>query len=83
MFCGYLFFSSSVNKIHIGDTIPQNDLVTRQYEALPYPPVTNADIAEEEEFYRNNQQSNPMITSHHLTLENLNHFLFGGNENFR
>ena len=58
-------------------------MVTRQYEALPYPPVSNDDIKKEEEFYRNDQQSKLMYSYPTITLENLNHFLFRGNEDFR
>ena len=79
----YLIFRLLLDEIDIGDSITQNDLVTRQYEALPYPPVSNDDISKEEEFYSNKHQSKLIYSYPTITLENLNHFLLRGNENFR
>ena len=53
-----------------------------QYERLPYPEVSEKDISEEENYYKNNDET-LMIISPSNTLENANHYLHQGNENFR
>ena len=67
----------------IGDTLTQNDLVTQQYAALPYPHFGEESIKQEEIHYKNNSNGEVKVGFRHLTLENINHFLFSGSENFR
>lgn len=67
-----------------GDTISENDPVTNQYRNLPYPTVTDEDIAIEQAFYTSDRYNGNMLRfSEPLTLENINHYLFYGSENFR
>ena len=70
------------DEIEHGDTITENDLVMKQYEKLPYPGVSKTYISEEEDFYKNNEEIAKFVASHD-TLENFNHYLHQGNENFR
>ena len=44
-------FRSTKDIFDQGDTLSSNDLVTRQYENLPYPPFTEADMLREEIWY--------------------------------
>lgn len=54
----------------------------RQYENFPYPEVSEKHIAAEEAYYKNNDEI-PSLTIPAITLENVNHYLHRGNENFR
>ena len=65
-----------------GDTLTASDLVTRQYENLPYPQVKEADLLKEEDYYK---RDNPTISSIFPThiLQKLNHFLYRGEQNFQ
>ena len=65
-----------------GDTIAENDLVTKQYENLPYPPVTKINLLREEEWYKNNKEA-PILTVKSNTLPKSNHYLHKGNEDFQ
>ena len=58
-----------------------NDLVTNQYEKLPYPRVTEKYLKNEEEFYKTNKE--PIQISPVVRLEKLNHYLYQGGESFR
>ena len=70
--------------ILIGDTVSENDAVTNQYVNLPYPTVTNEDIATEHDFYRSDQFNGELKEVFlPLTLETLNHILYNGIQNFR
>ena len=64
------------------EVLPENDPVTRQYETLPYPPVSDKDLKEEELYYRKYKDSIRLSHSSN-SLENINHYLHRGNENFR
>ena len=67
-----------------GDIISENDPVTNQYLNLPYPTVTDEYIATEQAFYRSDRYNGNMLTLYEsLTLENMNHYLLNGSENFR
>ena len=70
------------DEIKHGDTITENDLVTRQYESLPYPVVSEKDISEEKEYYKKDDGTSMVIFPTN-TLQNINHYLHRGNENFR
>ena len=67
----------------IGDVVSPNDIVIRQYEALPYPMFTDDDISKEKNYYQDINQSKPFYNVISNALENLNHFLFRGKESFR
>ena len=57
-----------------------SDPVTRQYESLPYPPVENSYLKDEEQFYKKNAHIKAFIPHH--SLENINHYFHRGKENF-
>ena len=65
-----------------GDTSTMNDLVTRQYENLPYPEFSPLNISNEERHYNVGMDSPASIFPAH-TLEKHNHYLHRGNQNFR
>ena len=65
-----------------GDTLAANDLVTKQYENLPYPPVTQKELLEEEEWYEDDKETLRWTAPSH-TLQKSNHYLHKGNENFQ
>ena len=65
------------------DTLTQNDLVTQQYASLPYPPFGEENIKKEETHYETNSNAELKMGFRYITLENINHFLFSGSENFR
>ena len=46
--------------------------------------MTDEDIATEQAFFRSDRYNGKMIAlAEALTLENMNHYLFNGSENFR
>jgi hypothetical protein len=65
-----------------GDTLAENDLVKKQYETLPYPPVTKNKLLREEEWYKKDKEG-PFPTAKSITLPKSNHYLHKGNENFQ
>ena len=76
------FVSFSPNLYDYGDTITSNDVVTRQYENLPYPEVKEEELIREETYYKDQNAKPLKIFPSHL-LEKLNHFLYQGKENYR
>ena len=79
----YIFSFRSLNsETKNGDTITENDLVTRQYENLPYPEVSEKEISQEEQYYKNDDDT-LMALFPGNTLETINHYLHQGSENFR
>ena len=67
-----------------GDTISDNDAVTNQYVNLPYPTVTDKEIADERDFYRSDLFDGGLKELFlSLTLETMNHILYNGGQNFR
>ena len=78
-----LFFISAPPKLNdYGDTITSNDLVTRHYENLPYPEVTEEELLREEVYYKDETEEPLVLFPSHL-LEKRNQYLYQGNENFR
>ena len=69
-------------EMETGDTSTINDLVTKQYENLPYPEFSPLSISNEEKHYDAGMDAPVSINPSH-TLEKHNHYLHGGNENFR
>ena len=59
-----------------------NDLVTNQYEKLPYPEFSPSNILEETRYYDPDIGVPAAISNSH-TLEKHNHYMHGGNERFR
>ena len=62
-----------------------DDTVRKQYMVLPYPPISETLMSQEKHYYRNNVNKIP-INSHQfrdMTLNNINHYLFQGLEDFR
>ena len=70
--------------MEVGDTVNESDLVNRQYENLPYPPFGQNEIIEEEQWYEHNKGTVKMASLQvGNTLEQANHYLHQGSENFR
>ena len=65
-----------------GDTSTFNDLVTKQYENLPYPGFSRLEISKEEKHYKKNIET-PFAISFAHTLEKHNHYLHRGDESFQ
>ena len=82
--CLFYVFSLSHFKYELdnGDTVTSNDLVTKQYENLPYPEVSEMELINEERHYKDNK-INPIEVFPSHTLEVNNHYLHRGKENFR
>ena len=67
-----------------GDTATENDVVKKQYENLPYPPFGENEINEEEQWYKDNKGTVKVASlKAGNTLEQANHYLHQGSENFR
>ena len=56
-----------------GDTSIFNDVVTKQYESLPYPSFNITYLTRDKEHYRNDDSLSTIAPS--ATLENYNHYL--------
>ena len=69
-------------EMETGDTSTMNDLVTKQYENLPYPEFSPMNISNEERHYSVGMDSPASIFPTH-TLEKHNHYLHQGNQSFR
>ena len=65
-----------------GDTLAENDLVTKQNENIPYPAVTKIKLLKEEEWYKKDKEG-PFPTAKSSTLPKSNHYLHKGNANFQ
>ena len=69
-------------KAEDGATLTDQDLVTRQYEKLPYPEVKEEELLYEKNYY-NTVEGVPLnIYASHI-LEKLNHFFYRGEQNFQ
>ena len=55
------------------DTLATNDLVTNQYENLPYPPVTENELLLEEEWYEDDKETLRLTATSHI-LQKSNHY---------
>ena len=56
------------------------DPVTTQYGLLPYPPVNDIELNAEKQHYQQNTHTKAFFPQH--ALENINHYLHQGEENF-
>ena len=67
------------------ETLTKDDIVQNQYSLLPYPSVTEEDLADEKYYYEKlfSKRRKPYYYNYGITLEALNHFLFEGRNNFR
>ena len=72
------------NHINNGDTVIEDDVVRDQYSWFPYPAVTEDHFFREQQYYNNeqNQNNRPYTIVPSIVLENLNHFLFKGDNDF-
>ena len=77
-------FSKNDINIASNSSIDQevNDIVQRQYLMLPYPPFTERDLRNEEEYYQLPNNDSPLLFSYLIQLEYINHYLFRGQNNF-
>ena len=83
--CMLYFPATRSSECHIhshGDTVTTNDLVSIQYETLPYPTFDDEKMAYEKGHYKNNEET-PAIIFQDETLEKINHYLYRGSENFQ
>ena len=71
-----------LTEVEYGDTITTNDLVTKQYESLPYPEVKEETLLWEKNHY-SVEGKKPLLVFSSIMLEQMNHYLFEGNEDFR
>ena len=71
-----------LTEVEYGDTITTNDLVTKQYESLPYPEVKEGALSWERNHY-SVEGKKPLLVFSSIMLEQMNHYLFEGSEDFR
>ena len=64
------------------DVISDDDVVRNQYKALPYPSVSEEELLREEAYYKR-KTSDPYVMYYSWNLENLNHYLFEGKNDFK
>ena len=65
-----------------GDTISQDDRVRRQYSLLPYPIESRDSYIREKNHYNSKKGKTPYLMYPSIKLENVNHFLYKGNNDF-
>ena len=80
--CNLYSNRSSLFLLEHGDTITSNDLVIKQYENLPYPEVNENELLNEKMYYKNEHEK-PLQIYPSTLLEQMNHYLYQGKENFR
>ena len=82
---------TSVRVIHVDhkqndyekyDGMSEDDIVRGQYKSLPYPPVPEEELKQEEKFYTENS-FRMYHKIHVLDLESVNHYLYRGQNDFR
>ena len=71
------------NMIRNYDTLSQDDVVKQQYAMLPYPEVKPGEFENIRRHYNSENKNIPMLIAPAVTLENINHFLFRGRNDFR
>ena len=77
-----IHFDQNKNDYEKYDGMSEDDIVRGQYKLLPYPPVPEQELKQEEKFYSEN--SFKMYHNIHvLDLESLNHYLYRGQNDFR
>ena len=59
---------------------PEHDPVKKHYQLLPYPPVEESKLNDEERFYKESNHTKTFLPQH--ALENINHYLHRGKETF-
>ena len=67
------------------DTLTQSDIVRKQYMMLPYPAVSDQELANEKIYYDSKYRVRkiPYYIYYGTSFEALNHFLYKGRNNFR
>ena len=62
------------------DILSADDIVRDQYNAMPYPPVTDEELLRDQNHYAEHESIFEL--SYSSALEALNHYLYQGNRNF-
>ena len=62
------------------DILSDDDIVRDQYNAMPYPPVTDEELLRDQNHYAEHESIFEL--SYSSALEALNHYLYQGNRNF-
>ena len=62
------------------DMLSADDIVRDQYNAMPYPPVTEQELLQAKNHYAERQSI--LKLSYSSALEAINHYLYQGNTNF-
>ena len=65
------------------DTVSLDDIVRNHYSLLPYPFFSRESLVRETYYYNSNKRNIPMGGAFSVTLENINHFLYKGANDFR
>ena len=65
-----------------GDTTSQIDIVRRQYSYLPFPAVKKGDLYDEKYYYDSDLGDMPYLINLPIALEQINHFLYNGGNDF-
>ena len=71
------------DSLKIGDTLTQQDIVTRQYTSLPYPDISQKEIMATKYHYNSEFAYLPYMRPPSENLESLNHFLYQGGNDFK
>ena len=66
-----------------GDTLTQEDIVTKQYTSLPYPDISQTEIMATKYHYNSEFAYLPYMRPPSENLESLNHFLYEGGNDFK
>ena len=64
------------------NSVSNNDLVQLQYLHLPYPTIRYDTIETEYKYYRSQNSDYPLSVQYSMKLEDLNHYLYQGQNNF-
>ena len=64
------------------NSVSNNDLVQLQYLHLPYPTIRYDTIDTEYKYYRSQNSDYPLSVQYSMKLEDLNHYLYQGQNNF-
>ena len=76
------FNNRNLDESNLGDTIGQDDVVQSQYALLPYPPVREDDLFDEQIYYDGYAGNIPYTIHSSIALVSINHFLYNGGNDF-
>lgn len=68
---------------NLGPNTIDSDPVLDQYTEYPYPEFNKIHMDKERSHYANVERKGPQVVDPAMTLENLNHYLYHGEENFQ